>query len=289
MATRPAASSAARVRSSRRRMTEQDLLREIRRHLDAHAAGQARRLLEFARREGLILRGRHASISIRAGLRPADRPATLFVISATGHVHTYWQTHWLRPYKAVANEYFDKFARIFLPLRAVVIPRARRNVVYLPITEIHLTRVKRLVTRTVQSIRSINGRAGGALDENVAALEGGLRRRMVLHRTRESRLRDARIAFISNRDGGRLRCEVNGCGFDFNQRYGALGKDYAQVHHISPLAQRRQASQTRLEDLRVVCANCHVMIHRGGQSRSLHQIAAAIQAARRHRRSPRTQ
>lgn len=282
MATRPAATSAVRVRSSRRRMTEQDLLREIRRHLDAHAAGQARRLLKFARKEGLILRGRHASISIRAGLRPADRPATLFVISATGHVHTYWQDHWPRPYKAVANEYFDKFARIFLPFRAVVIPRARRNVVYLPITEAQITRVERLVIRTVQSIRSINGRAGGALDENVAALEGEPRRRMVLHRKRESRLRDARIAFISNRDGGRLRCEVNGCGFDFKQRYGALGRDYAQVHHILPLAQRKRASETLLDELRIVCANCHAMIHRGGTSRRLQTIAAAIRAARRN-------
>jgi predicted HNH restriction endonuclease len=106
-------------------------------------------------------------------------------------------------------------------------------------------------------------------------LEGEARRRMVTHRKREGRLRDARIAQVK-RLTGRLACEVKGCGFDFESRYGELGADYAQVHHLRPLLDRTKPSLTSVSDLRVVCANCHAMVHRGGQSRSLSKIAASL-------------
>jgi predicted HNH restriction endonuclease len=78
-----------------------------------------------------------------------------------------------------------------------------------------------------------------------------------------------------------LACEVPGCQFDFQESYGKLGENYAQVHHIRPLADREGISTTRVIDLRVVCANCHAMIHLGGKSRSLNQIANALRRGRR--------
>jgi predicted HNH restriction endonuclease len=72
-----------------------------------------------------------------------------------------------------------------------------------------------------------------------------------------------------------------GCQFDFHKSYGDLGENYAQVHHIRPLSDRARASTTRVVDLRVVCANCHAMIHRGGKSRSLARIAKALRESRR--------
>jgi hypothetical protein len=52
------------------------------------------------------------------------------------------------------------------------------------------------------------------------------------------------------------------CGFDFEQFYGSVAKGLAIVHHLElfPNANdtRREAT---VEDVRVVCANCHYVIH----------------------------
>jgi hypothetical protein len=101
-----------------------------------------------------------------------------------------------------------------------------------------------------------------------AGLEGALRRRLARHRKREKRLRAFKIR-EHLAQGKRLACEVPGCGFDFEETYGELGKNYAHVHHLKPLGSRGGDEVTRLEDLAVVCANCHAMIHRGRECRPL--------------------
>ena len=58
---------------------------------------------------------------------------------------------------------------------------------------------------------------------------------------------------------GRLACEV--CGFDFAEVYGELGAGFAECHHTLPLADGEERT-TRLQDLAVVCANCHRILHR---------------------------
>jgi 5-methylcytosine-specific restriction protein A len=69
---------------------------------------------------------------------------------------------------------------------------------------------------------------------------------------------------------GRLFCEVPKCGFDFEKRYGALGRGYAQVHHLTPLNKAPKGGRkVLLSDLAIVCANCHAMIHAGGECRPL--------------------
>lgn len=107
------------------------------------------------------------------------------------------------------------------------------------------------------------------IDDELAAFEGEQRFHFVRHRTREAGLRDAKLEEALRNNAGRLRCEVPGCGFDFFERYGSTAKGYAQVHHLQPLSTREAASKTCLSDLAVVCANCHVIIHRGGQCRPL--------------------
>lgn len=59
---------------------------------------------------------------------------------------------------------------------------------------------------------------------------------------------------------GKLDCEV--CGFDFYKVYGELGKGFIECHHRVPLAQLNGKSKTKLDDLALVCANCHRMLHR---------------------------
>jgi 5-methylcytosine-specific restriction endonuclease McrA len=116
---------------------------------------------------------------------------------------------------------------------------------------------------------------GAGLDESIAAVEGELRSRMVRHRVRERELREAKLAEAKRRNAdGRLRCEVPGCGFDFEAIYGPIGVGYAQVHHLRPLSEAVAPVKTTLNDLAVVCANCHAMIHIGGVCRSLADLIA---------------
>lgn len=59
---------------------------------------------------------------------------------------------------------------------------------------------------------------------------------------------------------GRLLCEC--CDFDFEAVYGELGRAFAECHHRVPLATLTKRKATRMQDLAIVCANCHRMLHR---------------------------
>jgi hypothetical protein len=109
--------------------------------------------------------------------------------------------------------------------------------------------------------------------------EGHLRVLFLRHRQREQRLRNAKIRAVL-RSTGRLKCEVAACSFDFEEVYGVLGQEYAHVHHLRPLAAQDSSRRTGLDDLAIVCPNCHAMIHRGGACRSLGEISGAISPGR---------
>ena len=59
-------------------------------------------------------------------------------------------------------------------------------------------------------------------------------------------------------------CKCMACGFSFEEKYGVWGKDWAEVHHLVPLANYKAEKRVTdpSNDLAVVCANCHRMIHR---------------------------
>jgi predicted HNH restriction endonuclease len=60
---------------------------------------------------------------------------------------------------------------------------------------------------------------------------------------------------------GTLACSV--CSFDFGCQYGEHGDGFIECHHTKPLSERSVEEETRLEDLALVCANCHRTLHRG--------------------------
>ena len=59
---------------------------------------------------------------------------------------------------------------------------------------------------------------------------------------------------------GKLPCEA--CTFDFFQKYGKLGYKYIECHHRTPLSDFSSSTKTGLNDLALVCSNCHRMLHR---------------------------
>ena len=62
------------------------------------------------------------------------------------------------------------------------------------------------------------------------------------------------------REKGKLLCEA--CGFDFQECYGDRGKNFIECHHTKPVSEIGEKGKTNIDDLALLCANCHRMIHR---------------------------
>ena len=59
---------------------------------------------------------------------------------------------------------------------------------------------------------------------------------------------------------GSLYCEI--CGFNFEEKYGKLGADFIEGHHIKRVSEMRDGEKTDINDIVMLCSNCHSMIHR---------------------------
>lgn len=62
------------------------------------------------------------------------------------------------------------------------------------------------------------------------------------------------------KNNGKLICQI--CNFDFEQIYGEIGKDFIEGHHIVPVSELNEGDKTKVEDIVLVCSNCHKMLHR---------------------------
>ena len=101
--------------------------------------------------------------------------------------------------------------------------------------------------------------AEDASDPDFAEAEEG-RLLTRLHRSRErSRKLINRKKAAFAKAHGHVFCEA--CGFDFQERYGERGAGFIECHHIKPVHTLRPGDKTRLADLRLLCANCHRMVH----------------------------
>ncbi|MCC8147618.1 DUF3578 domain-containing protein [Akkermansia sp.] len=77
------------------------------------------------------------------------------------------------------------------------------------------------------------------------------------------RERNAKISNWVKQQRG-YKCEV--CGIKLEERYGDIGKDYIEAHHLRPVAERKNASEeVTKEDFVVLCPNCHKMIHKSSE------------------------
>jgi hypothetical protein len=115
--------------------------------------------------------------------------------------------------------------------------------------------------------------SSGSAQNTSAVTEG--REKLAIHIERERNpkiIKQKKKRILS--ETGKLSCEV--CKFDFVSLYGDLGKGFCEVHHKNPLAEVDNETQTSLEDLAIVCANCHRMIHRSQPMMSIEQIKSIL-------------
>ncbi|WP_435240541.1 HNH endonuclease [Streptomyces cucumeris] len=96
-------------------------------------------------------------------------------------------------------------------------------------------------------------------EDGVTGTEGRLLARWTISRERDPKLRKRKIDSV-RRLGQPLMCEV--CDFHFGGFYGAIGEGYIEVHHLLPL-HISGPRETKLDDLALLCSNCHRMCHRG--------------------------
>lgn len=108
--------------------------------------------------------------------------------------------------------------------------------------------------------------------------EGALTRVLTNRFERDARAHDACL----KKHG--VRCKV--CEFQFEERYGELGKDFIHVHHTVPLSAIRKTYRVNPEkDLVPVCRNCHAMLHRGEKLLSVDDLRRLL-VSRRDRSEP---
>ena len=89
------------------------------------------------------------------------------------------------------------------------------------------------------------------------ALEGRLIEIIEYSRSRSEPLRLAAL----KRAGGVCEC----CEINFANLLSGVGTVALQVHHTNPLSSRApDGSMTKLDDLAVLCSNCHLLIHAFG-------------------------
>lgn len=92
--------------------------------------------------------------------------------------------------------------------------------------------------------------------------EGRIKLRIHRDRERRPQLAKAKKADALKKYG-KLACDV--CTFVFEARYGEHGSKFIECHHIQPLSEIQETDGTKvtLEELALVCSNCHRMLHWG--------------------------
>lgn len=78
---------------------------------------------------------------------------------------------------------------------------------------------------------------------------------------RQKRNVELRIKAI---DYYKLNCYV--CGCNFEEMYGDYGAGYIEIHHLNLLADSKGDQESTVNDVRVVCSNCHSVLHHQGRT-----------------------
>lgn len=94
---------------------------------------------------------------------------------------------------------------------------------------------------------------------NKESEEGNVIYKMHKKRERDGKLPKRKKEEVYNKLG-KLSCEV--CDFDFYKKYGKRGYKFIECHHNIPISKMKEGDVTKINDLSLVCSNCHRMIHK---------------------------
>lgn len=97
------------------------------------------------------------------------------------------------------------------------------------------------------------------IEEVISGQEGRLLARVHYYKERDRKFSIAAKKYYKAKNGGRLTCDV--CNLDPTSFYGANGERCIEAHHKIPIEELQPDSVTRVDDMAMVCASCHRVIH----------------------------
>ncbi len=117
--------------------------------------------------------------------------------------------------------------------------------------------VKDFVLEVIQFINN-KGIVSQAPGSDMPKSEGTLQYISCIRKKRSAKLvKDKKDEAFKDFDN--LCCAV--CNFNFAANYGEWGKKCCEVHHLNQLSKSDGEVETTLEELVIICANCHRVIH----------------------------
>ena len=97
------------------------------------------------------------------------------------------------------------------------------------------------------------------IESDITGLEGKLLTRVHSFKERDKKFSKKVKEFYKKKNGGKLICEA--CGLDPISIYGPDGDSCIEAHHKIPIEELQPDSVTRIDDMAMVCASCHRIIH----------------------------
>jgi len=117
-----------------------------------------------------------------------------------------------------------------------------------------------------------------AIEEDEKTITDSVIEGQILYKLHKVRERDSKIIQTKKNQilslTGFLACEV--CDFDFYKFYGEIGRGFIECHHKTPLSEFKAESKTTLNDLALVCSNCHRIIHKSIDVFTIESLQALI-------------
>ena len=118
-----------------------------------------------------------------------------------------------------------------------------------------------LIARGFDAFTKTRQRIGvEAIDENE---ESTFPEGRILYRKHRARERDSKIARLAKnrrlQQTGTLACDA--CGFTFSKIYGDWGVGFIGGHHTIPISKLAGRRKTYINEIALVCPNCHRMVH----------------------------
>ncbi len=107
----------------------------------------------------------------------------------------------------------------------------------------------------------------------IEAKEGKILSRLHRVRERNRKLVEAKKKRVL-KETGSLICEA--CGFDFVSKYGPVAEGIIDVHHTKPIHTLMPGETTKLDDLTLLCANCHRVVHSTKKWLAIDEIRALL-------------
>lgn len=141
--------------------------------------------------------------------------------------------------------------------------------------QVRLAAVVSAIRATVSDHATDHALEGDDEPDIQEAEEGRVLTKLHRYRERDRKLVTSKKSSVL-KQAGRLVCEV--CGFDFSEKYGPSAAGIIDVHHTKPVHTLLPGDKTRLEDLALLCANCHRVVHSKKNWLTVDQVRVLIQA-----------